>query len=412
MPPQKKKSPATPATQPANSLRVVEVPGADPVEASAVGVEMEVSAAMYEQLNKMEIAPVIEFDVSGPASSSLSPGGAPVTGRSMSQEDFFTVVVTPKLTFQLLKRPEWETVQDITQSELRRGFLSRFPPALWLSSEKFSFRPALPPTHRLTEETTTLFFKIVSEEVPDEKVMLGILRELERSYEAIIRRAVTETRSEALQEQFVLQEQADEVRREQSKQIKELRKEVKSYREQMQSIQKRLFLVEQEKDQLQREQHQSKEHMQRLEKVQLEQAKEARAEKENTCTQMEALRALVEASLVSGAASLVPVATTPSPVKGNATALLQTPSPGGKKKSKTAAAELLVESPSAAEVPCVTSERGAQTEKKKHEGVQQSDLTDVSRRVDQLQQQMGNLQGWMMQGSQLLNLGSGATLPT
>jgi hypothetical protein len=216
--------------------------------ADAPGLPVEVPAAVYQLLAGERSLGSLEFQGECRSAS----GGSAMPTSSLSQEDYVTVVVTPKLTFQLLKRPEWQTVEDITQSELRRGFLSRFPPALWLSSEKFSFRPALPPTHRLTEDTKTLFFKSVSDEVADEKVMLGILRELEKSYEAIIRRAVTETRSEALQEQFLLQEQAEEVRREQAKHIKELKKEIKSLREQMQSIQKRLFLVEQEKDNLQR----------------------------------------------------------------------------------------------------------------------------------------------------------------
>jgi len=146
----------------------------------------EVPAAIYEQLAQMagtgsesrvqhlaQMAGSLEL---GPESSN-TPGMA---GRSMSEEDYVTVVVTPKLTFQLLRRPEWETVQDISQSELRRGFLSRFPPALWLSSEKFSFRASLPPTHKLTDDTKMLFFRLVSTEAPDERVLLGILRELEK----------------------------------------------------------------------------------------------------------------------------------------------------------------------------------------------------------------------------------------
>lgn len=193
------------------------------------------------------------------------------------QDDFVTVIVTPKLTFQLFRRPEWKTVQDISQDELRRGFLSRFPPALWMSSEKFSFKPALPAA-QITEDTTSLVFKIVSDEVSDERVLLGILRELEKSYEAIIRRAVNETRSEAIREQVVLQEQAEDARKELDKQVKELKKDNRSLRDQLQSIQKRLFLVEQEKDSLRREQQQLLERTTRLERTQLEQAREHKAE--------------------------------------------------------------------------------------------------------------------------------------
>jgi len=301
------------------------------------------------------------------------------------------------------------------------------PPALWLSSEKFSFRPALPPTQRLTEETKTLFFKIFSDEVPDERVMLGILRELERSYEAIIRRAVTETRSEALQEQFTIQEQAEEVRREQAKHIKELRKEVKSLREQMQSIQKRLFLVEQEKDQLQREQHQTKEHVHRLEKQQAEQIKESKAESQDLREQMVALRLLIE----GGAAATVCTATSATPSSSSLAvpAASQQPRAGAsKKKGKASTAELTADGDAGAapvssniretEEARPSSRERTQVQTSSIEAPAEQDVlvqsspeadpTDVSHRVDKMQQQLEAVQAWMLQGSQLLSL-SGAT---
>lgn len=402
MPPQKKKALPVPASSAVMMPRPAPIPAAS---SNTVAVE---SIAATEQIAPASASDIkepsrggeaVSFDVPNAiyellagnvaaelnaASSSMCDSGPGSGSRLMSQEDYVTVIVTPKLTFQLLKRPEWETVQDITQSELRRGFLSRFPPALWLSSEKFSFRAALPPTHRLTEETNTLFFKLVSDEVPDERVLLGILRELEKSYEAIIRRAVTETRSEALQEQFMLQEQAEEFRREQEKIIKDLRKDVKSFKEQNQSIQKRLFLVEQEKDQLQREQHQTKEHLQRLEKQHAEHYKDSRREQEDMRAQMETLQAFVAGSMQkSSLASGDPAAGKSAIVESD-----------------------VADRCDRSEIPkrdSCTVEVGAQTEK--GIPVKRSELVDVSSRVDQLQQQLGALQGWMLQGSQLLNVG-------
>eukprot|EP00927_Polykrikos_kofoidii_P081513 TRINITY_DN7898_c0_g1_i1.p1 TRINITY_DN7898_c0_g1~~TRINITY_DN7898_c0_g1_i1.p1 ORF type:complete len:436 (+),score=103.83 TRINITY_DN7898_c0_g1_i1:60-1367(+) len=208
---------------------------------------------------------------------------------ALALDDYVTVVVTPKLSFQVVKRPEWRTVDDISQEDLKRGFLSRFPPALWMSSHKFSFKPALAPTSLITEETKCLVFKLVSDEVADERIMLTILRELEKSYEGIIRRAVNETRSEALQEQVLLQEQAEGARREQEKKLGELKKENKSIRDQMQSMQKRLFLVEQEKDQMRKEQQQTKELLKRMSRVQEEHTRELKAQKLESCSQVEAL---------------------------------------------------------------------------------------------------------------------------
>jgi len=47
-------------------------------------------------------------------------GAANERSKCMSEYDYVNVIVTPKLTFQLLRRPEWKTVQDISQDELRR----------------------------------------------------------------------------------------------------------------------------------------------------------------------------------------------------------------------------------------------------------------------------------------------------
>jgi hypothetical protein len=390
MPPKRQKQTASAPVTVAPSCVVDAPENAGDVEQIAeksTEAEHEVPAAIYEQLELFAEKKGLELKFNVMEASRVA-GGDPEApeAKPISQEDYVTVVVTPKLTFQLLKRPEWQTVEDITQSDLRRGFLSRFPPALWLSSEKFSFKPALPLTSKLTQDTKTLFFKIVSDEVADERVMLGILRELEKSYEAIIKRAVTETRSEALQEQFTLQEQAEEVRREQAKHIKELRKQTNGLKEQMQSIQKRLFLVEQEKDQLQREQHQTKEYVQRLERQQVEQskqfneqAKQHAMEHQDMNMQIEALRSMVEGMISIGASDA-------------SVARASAPAERGHDQPISCSAE----------EPNSRREVEVQTE----DLVQDPASRDVSHRVDQLQHQLGALQGWMLQGSQLLALAS------
>lgn len=314
-----------------------------------------------------------------------------------TQDDFVTVIVTPKLSFQLSKRPEWKTVSDISQEELRKGFLSRFPPALWMSSEKFSFKPALPPLSQITDETRSLVFKIISEDVCDERVMLGILRELEKSYEAIIRRAVNETRSEALHEQLSLQEQAEERRQEQEKQVKELRKENKGLRDQLQSIQKRLFLVEQEKDQLRKEQQQQHGRIARL-----EQARSAeRAEQQDVREQMELLRQSV-ALLTEGRHR--PTAHSRKKLsKRDATfdadAALDC-SPEDEILAEGAEPSMTSRDP-APEAKAETADATTQT-KAPVEEVDPAAVEAVSRRVDGLHRQLGGLQNWLLQGSQLL----------
>jgi len=302
------------------------------------------------------------------------PASLPSRQQALPQDEFMTVIVTPKLSFQLCKRPEWKTVEDISQDDLRRGFLSRFPPALWMSSEKFAFKPALPPSSQITEDTRSLVFKLVSEEVSDERVMLGILRELEKSYEAIIRRAVTETRSEALNEQLSLQEQAEAARREQEKQVKDLRKDNKGLRDQLQSMQKRLFLLEQEKDQLRKEMQQMQERTCQLEKAR----KSERAEQVELREQFELLRRSVEA-LAS---------------RGEETATEATQAESERPKARKTQKRTVQDGHSSGKASV-----GSQTDLLEDS---QDAVHILSQKVEQLQQQFGGLQGWLAQGSLLL----------
>eukprot|EP00933_Yihiella_yeosuensis_P039208 TRINITY_DN33157_c0_g2_i1.p1 TRINITY_DN33157_c0_g2~~TRINITY_DN33157_c0_g2_i1.p1 ORF type:complete len:385 (+),score=85.39 TRINITY_DN33157_c0_g2_i1:36-1190(+) len=348
------------------------------------------------QVSATEVKGSASEKVSTPAASEAVPVSdvtqldAKVSNEGLhQQDDFMTVIVTPKLSFQICKKSQWKFVEDIPQDELRRGFLSRFPPALWMSSEKFSFRPALPPSSQITEETTSLVFKIVSDEVADERILLSILRELEKSYEAIIRRAVNETRSESLQEQLSLQAEADELRREQEKQVKELRKENKGMRDQLQSIQKRLFLVEQEKDQLRKEQQALQDRTARLERQNAEQAKSFRSESDELRDQLETMRLSMEAFMDASARPKERRKVEVS-VEDSGTALSPRSSssmPQGRPvRSKGVDAASQTDSPMTEVEPKIDS----------------SILPAVVHRVDSLQQQLGYLQGWLLQGSQLL----------
>lgn len=359
------------------------------------------------------------------------------------------MVVTPKLTFQLNRRLEWQTIQDITQEELRNAFLSRFPPALCMSFEKFSFKPTLPSTSAITKDTQSLVYKLVSDEVADERILLSILRELEKGYEGIIRRAVAETRSEALQEQLGAQEQAEEARKELEKQTKELRKDNKSLRDQLQSIQKRLFLVEQEKDQLRQEQNKTFERLGQVERAQAKQAKNAQEEKDTVREQMAFLQktlenAIAEGTLASDKNLAEKVDAAPAAVStGTQTSRDAAPvpaaagstqeSPGQRcgadtstlteiqaKECRSDAPQLGLElhAPAAPQRWCEMSDSSLETPR--NVGAQadfdvqvapatspkdDSAVIEVSRRVDGLQQQMGALRGWLLQGSHLFAMG-------
>merc|ERR1712129_345006 len=165
--------------------------------------------------------------------------------------------------------------------------------------------------------------------------------------------------------------------------------------------------------------------------------KEARADKQELQAQMDALRSLFEGNSVSAASR----ATAPAVASGrDGAAQLPSPSPtqqtggGSKRRSKATVADTqggrqpsrssqsdcqgvsAAESPTqtAADTASITTEGQVvpevQVEAAKVPPVkelvcsQQTEVTDVSRRVDQLQQQLGTLQAWMLQGSQLLSL--------
>ena len=57
-----------------------------------------------------------------------SPKAAPpAQAPTRATEGFLNVLVTPKISFSLPRRPHWQTPEDIGQDDLREAFLSRFP---------------------------------------------------------------------------------------------------------------------------------------------------------------------------------------------------------------------------------------------------------------------------------------------
>lgn len=191
-------------------------------------------------VENLELAPVDVAPSHGGIDVSLAPDGS---------NGFVSCIVTPKLTFNVLRRPEWRCVGDIPQDDLRSGFALRFPPEIGLDFEKFTFRAATPPSTELTEQTRTLVFKVVSDNLSEDRVLLSILNELERGYESKIKKVVEQ---QFASESLSLQSVVDDMKKAQDKQGKERQKHDRDLRDQMQTIQKRLFLLEQEKESLQK----------------------------------------------------------------------------------------------------------------------------------------------------------------
>ncbi|CAK0888284.1 unnamed protein product [Prorocentrum cordatum] len=347
-----------------------------------------------------------------PASDAHAGGGGKPSSAAVSTaaslEDYISVIVAPKMNFQLRRRPEWKEIQDISQEDLRQGFMSRFPPAFRKSSDTFSFRPALPLTAAITEETTSLVFKLVSDKMPDDRAMLSILREMEKSYEGILRKSLSE-RSEALQDQFVFQEEIEEAQREQEKQLQALRKDNSSLRGQLQSVQKRLFLLEQEKDQLRTEQQHAKDREGRLERRLAELARGQAEGQDELARQVEALRRVVEAAatpaFVEEASALpggpAPAAAAPPPPAPSTEA----PSPAASEAARPRRRRWADESSEdAGDEACpATACAACQTDAPAAPGEEAAeDAAALARRVEALHAQMAALQGWLLQGSGLL----------
>lgn len=293
---------------------------------------------MPPRKNRKEVAPRVAETVSSDA----------VIG-SASHGNFLTCMVTPKLTFSVPRQPQWKRVEDISQDELRSSFLHRFPTTISLDFSRLSFLPAVSPSTELTEETQMLVFKVVSEDVAEDRVMLKILQDFERGYESKVEESVAEAKREMYTETLSFQSLVDEVRKDQDKHAESTKIQNCELREQLQSIQKRLFLVEQEKDQLQKEQVQLKEMQRKGEVGQQEQISSLRAENQDLRNQVADMRLQIHDML--GVDDHCEIAASGSTAKVDAT--------GG----ATAALE---------------------------------------ERVEQLTQQLGSLQAWLQQGSKLL----------
>mmetsp|Transcript_1368 Transcript_1368/g.4230 ORF Transcript_1368/g.4230 Transcript_1368/m.4230 type:complete len:234 (-) Transcript_1368:204-905(-) len=155
------------------------------------------------------------------------------------------VLVTPKLSFALRLQPGWKRASDIEEDALRLAFLARFP--VKLRAEHLTFRCATPAA---SLETGTLVYRIGAADVSEDRVLLSVLSELDKSYTAKFEAALERARADCLSASNCFQVVADEVRTAQEATSRRWESEVRSLKETQGKSQKRLFLLEQERDQL------------------------------------------------------------------------------------------------------------------------------------------------------------------
>ena len=242
---------------------------------------------------------------SPPSQPTASPSSSSVDGLS----PFFTVLVTPKITFSLPRKAAWRTPQDIPQSELQEAFLARFPVRIDASS--LIFKCATPTLDLATQER--IVFRI-SNGGDDERVLLSILSSLDRAYSAKYEKQLEEARADLLSSSMSFQVVADEVRAAQSQTNKRWEREVKSLKEQQSTNQKRLFLLEREKEGLQKACSLSEEGTDKLRRSMSGLVAENALLREKTAemeAQIAALRVVVETHL-GAAATAIPASGIPA----------------------------------------------------------------------------------------------------
>lgn len=188
---------------------------------------------------------------SGEAMSEASPtpdgpSVEPVPSPS-SAPSFITCIVTPKLSFSLPNKG-WPSTGSIDQADLRAAFLARFP--LAFDAERITFTPVgareSPPPERVV-------FKISARarqgagDVDDERVLLEVLSLLDKAYAEKHRQQLEAARADLVSSSISFETVAEEIRRAQAAAAKE----VTALKDQASSSQKRLYLLELEKEQLQ-----------------------------------------------------------------------------------------------------------------------------------------------------------------
>ena len=106
------------------------------------------------------------------------PAQAPLHTTDETTQGFLSVLVTPKISFALPRRPHWRTPDDIGQEDLREAFLSRFP--VRFDSAKLTFQCATPALELKAREDARLVYRIGCDGSGEEQVLLNILQQLDK----------------------------------------------------------------------------------------------------------------------------------------------------------------------------------------------------------------------------------------
>ncbi|KAH8060209.1 hypothetical protein JL722_5173 [Aureococcus anophagefferens] len=119
-------------------------------------------------------------------------------------------LVTPKLLFSVPRDASWRVAGDVPQGVLREGFSRRFPLTI-AGLDHLSFEAASRGAAAGGADPPAVY-RLTSSDEAEERILLGILRALERAYESKHRLALDQARTDMLSSSMTFQVMADEIR--------------------------------------------------------------------------------------------------------------------------------------------------------------------------------------------------------
>eukprot|EP00928_Gymnodinium_smaydae_P087064 TRINITY_DN71407_c0_g1_i1.p1 TRINITY_DN71407_c0_g1~~TRINITY_DN71407_c0_g1_i1.p1 ORF type:complete len:434 (-),score=115.18 TRINITY_DN71407_c0_g1_i1:136-1437(-) len=314
---------------------------------------------------------------------------------------FIRALVTPKISFSVQRLPHWGVAEDISQEDLRKAFLTRFP--IQFDASRLSFRCPTPGL-RLADAHGCVVFKIGIEGADEDRVLPAILAEIDKAYSQKHEKQLELAHADMLSSSMTFQVVADEIRAGQQAAAKRWEKEVRSLKDQLQSNQKRLFLLEQEKDQLQKSASSSELIAGQLRKDVVSLSGENASLKERMGdleSQLIALREFLSAHIGATATATASAAAPPAATSAGA------PAPSGATAFATATASSAPgaagRSVAAAATRAMVAEASTQTI------VPDGGAAAVREATERWQKQLSAMSDWLQDGVALLRDGPGAS---
>jgi hypothetical protein len=117
--------------------------------------------------------------------------------------------------------------------------------------DAFDFKSAVPDNTNVSVNTEQLVYKITAKDEADDRVMLRVLQEMDKSYNAKQTKSLEEVKADMLASSMAFEAVVQEARAKMHEDQERMARELNSMKSQMQVSQKRLFLLEQEKSQMQ-----------------------------------------------------------------------------------------------------------------------------------------------------------------